>query len=69
MSAYEADIKNSELKRVLGKWSLTAIGIGAIIGGGIFVLTGTGAHYHATGFGIIIRISRYRLYFCSSLLC
>jgi APA family basic amino acid/polyamine antiporter len=48
MSAYEADIKNSELKRVLGKWSLTAIGIGAIIGGGIFVLTGTGAHYHAT---------------------
>jgi basic amino acid/polyamine antiporter, APA family len=32
---------------VLGKWSLTAIGIGAIIGGGIFVLTGTAAHYHA----------------------
>lgn len=47
MSAYEQDIKNSELKRVLGKWSLTAIGIGAIIGGGIFVLTGTGAYYHA----------------------
>ncbi len=41
MSAYEADIKKSQLKRVLGKWSLTAIGIGAIIGGGIFVLTGT----------------------------
>ncbi|MCU0340128.1 MAG: amino acid permease [Spirosomaceae bacterium] len=47
MSAYEADMKNSQLKRVLGKWSLTAIGIGAIIGGGIFVLTGTAAHYHA----------------------
>lgn len=47
MEAYEADIKKSELKRVLGKWSLTAIGIGAIIGGGIFVLTGTGAYYHA----------------------
>ena len=47
MSAFEADVKNSELKRVLGKWSLTAIGIGAIIGGGIFVLTGTGAYYHA----------------------
>ncbi len=47
LEAYEADIKKSELKRVLGKWSLTAIGIGAIIGGGIFVLTGTGSHYHA----------------------
>lgn len=47
VAAFEADMKKSELKRVLGKWSLTAIGIGAIIGGGIFVLTGTGAYYHA----------------------
>ncbi len=47
MSAYEADIKNNQLKRVMGKWSLTAIGIGGIIGGGIFVLTGTAAHFHA----------------------
>lgn len=47
MAAFEDDIKKSQLKRVLGKWSLTAIGIGAIIGGGIFVLTGTGAYYHA----------------------
>ncbi len=47
IAAFEADMKKSELKRVLGKWSLTAIGVGAIIGGGIFVLTGTGAYYHA----------------------
>lgn len=47
MSAFAEDMKKSDLKRVLGKWSLTAIGIGAIIGGGIFVLTGTGAYFHA----------------------
>ncbi|TAD84435.1 MAG: amino acid permease [Bacteroidetes bacterium] len=47
LSAFEDDMKKSEMKRVLGKWSLTAIGIGAIIGGGIFVLTGTGAYFHA----------------------
>ena len=47
MEAFEADMQKSELKRVLGKWSLTAIGIGAIIGGGVFVLTGTAAHFHA----------------------
>jgi APA family basic amino acid/polyamine antiporter len=32
------------LKRALGRWSLVAIGIGAIIGAGIFVMTGIGAH-------------------------
>lgn len=47
LSAYEADIKKNDLKKILGKWSLTAIGVGAIIGGGIFVLTGTGAYYNA----------------------
>jgi len=31
------------LKKSLGPWSLTALGIGAIIGSGIFVLTGTAA--------------------------
>jgi len=33
------------LKRALRAWDLTALGIGAIIGAGIFVLTGVGAHY------------------------
>ncbi|MGX9707872.1 amino acid permease [Laceyella tengchongensis] len=32
-----------KLKRDLGAWDLTLLGIGAIIGTGIFVLTGTGA--------------------------
>jgi APA family basic amino acid/polyamine antiporter len=31
------------LRRTLGPWSLTAFGIGAVIGSGIFVLTGTAA--------------------------
>jgi APA family basic amino acid/polyamine antiporter len=33
------------LKRTLGPVSLTALGIGAVIGAGIFVLAGLGAHY------------------------
>src|SRR5262245_20082992 len=37
----------TELKRVLGRLDLTALGIGAIIGTGIFVLTGQAAAMHA----------------------
>lgn len=32
--------KEDRLRRVLGPWSLTAIGIGGVIGAGIFVITG-----------------------------
>lgn len=34
---------SSDLKRTLGPWQLTLLGIGAVIGTGIFVLTGTAA--------------------------
>src|SRR2546426_1370024 len=37
------------LRRTLGPIHLTALGIGAIIGAGIFVLSGLGAHYAGTG--------------------
>jgi APA family basic amino acid/polyamine antiporter len=37
------------LRRTLGPFQLTALGIGAIIGAGIFVLTGLGAHYAGPG--------------------
>jgi APA family basic amino acid/polyamine antiporter len=44
----EADeTSERSLKRHLGKWGLTALGIGAIIGAGIFVLTGQAAALHA----------------------
>jgi basic amino acid/polyamine antiporter, APA family len=33
------------LKRTLGPFQLTALGVGAVIGAGIFVLSGLGAHY------------------------
>ncbi|MFB3829222.1 MAG: amino acid permease [Bryobacteraceae bacterium] len=32
-----------KLRRTLGPWSLTAFGVGAVIGSGIFILTGTAA--------------------------
>jgi APA family basic amino acid/polyamine antiporter len=34
---------DKHLRRTLGPWSLTALGIGAVIGSGIFTLTGTAA--------------------------
>src|SRR6202158_3950713 len=37
------------LKRALGAFELTLLGIGAIIGAGIFVLTGVGASYAGPG--------------------
>src|SRR5574337_947914 len=35
------------LRRTLGPWGITALGIGAVIGTGIFVVTGTAAAEHA----------------------
>ncbi len=39
----EAHTEGKRLKRTLGPWSLIAFGIGAVIGGGIFTVTGTAA--------------------------
>jgi APA family basic amino acid/polyamine antiporter len=36
----------NRLHRILGPWQLTGLGVGAIIGTGIFVLTGVAAHDH-----------------------
>ncbi|MBI0392532.1 amino acid permease [Thermoactinomyces sp. CICC 24226] len=45
------------LKRTLGTWDLTLLGLGAIIGTGIFVLTGTGAVTAGPGIMISFLIS------------
>jgi APA family basic amino acid/polyamine antiporter len=41
------DQSQPQLKRVLGRWNLINLGVGAIIGAGIFVLTGTAAAQYA----------------------
>ncbi|NID05801.1 amino acid permease [Luteibacter jiangsuensis] len=41
------DAHGPALRRTLGPWGLTALGIGAVIGGGIFVITGVAAAEHA----------------------
>jgi APA family basic amino acid/polyamine antiporter len=43
----QKETANSELKRTLGPWNLVFLGIGCIIGAGIFVRTGNAAALHA----------------------
>ena len=45
------------LKRTLGPFQLTALGVGAVIGAGIFVLSGLGAHYAGPGLMISFVLS------------
>ena len=45
------------LRRTLGPVQLTALGVGAIIGAGIFVLAGLGAHYAGPGLMLSFVIS------------
>lgn len=53
---------NSELHRTLGAWDLTMLGVGEIVGTGIFVLTGTAAANNAGPaviISFIIAVSSY----------
>lgn len=43
----QAEATSHALNRSLGKWNLVSLGIGCIIGAGIFVMTGTAAANHA----------------------
>ncbi len=53
------DTSEHSLKRTLGPVTLTALGIGAIIGAGIFVLSGLGAHYAGPGLMLSFVISGF----------
>ena len=43
----QAEYEKGELKKTLGPWNLLFLGIGCIIGAGIFVRTGNAAALHA----------------------
>jgi APA family basic amino acid/polyamine antiporter len=47
VSQIQQEAANTTLKRTLGRWNLVSLGIGCIIGAGIFVMTGTAAANHA----------------------
>src|SRR5208337_1839819 len=52
MAALLSESKESgehSLKKTLGPFQLTALGVGAVIGAGIFVFSGLGAHYAGPG--------------------
>jgi len=54
----DAQARGDQLRRVLGKWDLTALGIGALIGAGIFASTGSaiagGADHVGAGPAIVL---------------
>jgi APA family basic amino acid/polyamine antiporter len=47
LEALQAEADRGLLRRSLGPWNLTALGLGSIIGTGIFVLLGTAAAQNA----------------------
>jgi APA family basic amino acid/polyamine antiporter len=64
----ETEAEGRRLKRTLGPWDLTALGVGCIIGVGIFVLPGVQAAKHA-GPGIILSFAIAGLACACSALC
>ncbi len=66
----EANEEGSQtLERSLGPFALTALGIGAVIGAGIFVLSGIGAHYGWPGVDAGVRFVWAWMRLCRSVLC
>jgi len=64
----DTELEGHKLRRTLGVWDLTALGIGCIIGVGVFVLPGVEAAKHA-GPGIILSFAIAGLACACSALC
>ena len=58
IAEYKADAHQSHLKRAMGSLDVTLLGIGVIVGTGIFVLTGVAAAKYA---GPALMLSRARV--------
>jgi basic amino acid/polyamine antiporter, APA family len=50
----DSQAPDKRLRKTLGPWSLTALGVGAVIGSGIFILTGTAAAGETLSFHSIL---------------
>ena len=63
VSALQAEVESDHsLKRALGPVNLVLLGIGAIIGAGIFVLTGqAAANYAGPGHRVVVHPGGHRL--------
>lgn len=57
------------LKRVLGAWSLVALGVGVIIGAGLFSITGTVAAGYRSCHNTFFCHCSHRMLFCRTMLC
>ncbi|MBN1939840.1 MAG: amino acid permease [Candidatus Aminicenantes bacterium] len=64
----DTELEGHKLKRTLSVWDLTALGIGCIIGVGVFVLPGVEAAHHA-GPGIILSFAIAGLACACAALC
>ena len=53
------EVGEHSLKRTLGVFQLTALGVGAIIGAGIFVMVGLGAQYAGPGLTLAFVLSGF----------
>jgi len=56
----DAERKEHQLKRVLGPWQLISLGVGAVVGAGIFAVIGTaaagGANHPGAGPALVLSI-------------